>query len=276
MIIQELISKYWKTPYNDKPELYKIILRELFNLEKLYILVSPKYKHEDIINGKWQPYISEDGCGELTIRVFSEEKIAKQLANKFLLVKDEKELIASVNVPELIIMLTDLMYHGLESIVIDEGANFLKEHTSKILKNYYEYIGDPILYEADTFEIISTLNSIWRRDCDVYIIPRPDTTILDVMDKKVMPVIESLDNKRVLKLFLLKFDAEKYGNSKGYVSKSSIPYNMELNRYDIYNLLIDLANDVDEVDIVRLKKTYKISISELLKLMKDVGFISIR
>jgi hypothetical protein len=276
MTVQELISNYWKTPYNNKPELYQKILREFFNLEKLYILVSPKCKCEDIDNGKWKPYISEDGSGEFTIRVFTEEKIAKTLAKKFSIVKDGRELIAPITIPELIIMTRDLMYNGLESIVIDEGANFLREHTSKLLKCYYEYMEEPDLYKGETLEIVSMLNSVWRRDNDVYIIPRPDTTILDEMDKKVRPIIEEIDDRRVLKVFSLKFDAEKYGTSKGWVSQNNIPYNIELNRYYFYNSIIDLAKDIDEIHIVRLEKTYRVSINELLKLMKDVGFLSVR
>lgn len=274
MTIQELISNYWKTPYNDKPELYKKIIKDFFNLDKVYILVSPKYKKEDIDSGKWQPYISEDGSGELTIRVFSEEELATKIAKKFLLVKSGKELVATITIPELIIMITDLMYHGLESIVIDEGANFIREHTFKLLKNYYEFIGSPVMFDGKTFEIVSILNSIWRRDCDVYIIPKPDTTIIDIMDKKVRPIVEEVDGKRVLKVFLIKSDAEKHGEKRGYVSQGNIPYNMEFCRRNFYNMLLDFTNDIDEIDFVRLEKTYKISTTETLKLMKDVGFIS--
>lgn len=273
MTVQELILKYWKTSYN-KTEIYENILKEIFKLDKLYILVNPK--SSDVSTDKLEPYINEDGSGELIIYVFSEESIAKQLANRYQFVKEGKELIAPITVSELIVIIKKSMYMGLESIIVDEGANFFKEHTSKILKSYYEYIGEQILYEEDKFKMLRVLNNIYRKDCNVYVIPNQDTKMIDFIDKNVIPVIEETNNKRIIKLFLLKSDAENYGRYNGYVSKNSTPYNIELNRYNINDLTINLYNDIDEVHIVILNNTYKISVIDLLKFIEDISFKSIR
>lgn len=244
---------------------YKEYLNNTFSIEKVYVISNK------VEEAKIKPYLITNGMNQLTIMIFSDEETAIKTSKSYHLMENDKEILIELSIEELIDTIEKYTYKGLEIVSIYMGDKSLSYSVENVLNAYADFSENSKSHNPKLIRIIMVLNYILRKNCDLYVIPKEDTKYVEILSRKFNSIIELNNEERILPIFINKNIANKYGISNNRLVNSS-PYNILIDKYELYELITNNLSNVDKVHIYDLDMCHTIEINKLLQLINDFNF----
>ena len=250
----------------------KELFKDVLINEELYIVANPKTSKEEWEGNKFKPYIAEGNQEEqYFIRIFTDKELACACARRIEAVIDNnEELVMKIGVQQLVSVVKDYFIMGIDGVLLNDGEDWITFNCEAFLAiAFNDVLKIPNQYNAD---FVNTVRAIYDMAKKRVRIVAPAKYYEDITTEDILEGNAKLYTFSDELLLLEYYDKYKVEN----IFKEKV-YWIDMNIEMFYSIIeVALKNDVRNIKIAYRNKEANGSPSEILELLKSVGFGGVR